>query len=108
MNCANHFCPATPPEHPATCPHGLAFCDDCTWEHSCDDCSRTAWLDALNTVRATAGRSTLDAFGGPTYDPAVADWESIAEDRCIRRGFDTSDRAADRAAEREHVRRWGA
>lgn len=41
--CAHHHCRTTLTEDAAVqCPHGLGFCDGCTWEEVCHECSSEA------------------------------------------------------------------
>lgn len=37
--CAHPFCRTSLDPHPVECPHGLPFCDSCTWEEACDECA---------------------------------------------------------------------
>lgn len=37
-NCAHPSCRTSLDECPIECPHGLPFCEHCTWEDGCDEC----------------------------------------------------------------------
>lgn len=43
MRCAHGHCRTSLTEETAVfCPHGLPFCEHCTWEEACDDCNLEA------------------------------------------------------------------
>ena len=50
--CAHPHCRRSLGEHPVTCPHGLTFCEHCTWEEVCDECATDAHEARLAEVKA--------------------------------------------------------
>jgi hypothetical protein len=37
--CSHPHCRTTLDEYPVECPHGLPFCEHCTWEEVCSECA---------------------------------------------------------------------
>ena len=49
--CAHHHCRTYLDDESAVqCPHGLAFCQHCTWEEACDECAIAARIPDLNAT----------------------------------------------------------
>jgi putative phage-type endonuclease len=45
--CAAPTCRTSLDEYPVTCPHGLAFCGNCTWEEACGECAAEAGAEPM-------------------------------------------------------------
>ena len=43
MTCRCTVCRTSLDEYPATCPHGLPYCDACVWEDGCEECG-AGWV----------------------------------------------------------------
>jgi hypothetical protein len=39
VRCAHPHCRTSLDEYPVQCPHGLSFCEHCTWEEVCSECA---------------------------------------------------------------------
>jgi hypothetical protein len=56
-HCARTDCRTSLDEHPVTCPHGLPFCEHCTWEEACAGCSADA--HAARTAEIAAAFASI-------------------------------------------------
>lgn len=78
--CAHPHCHTSLDEYAVECPHGLPFCEHCTWEDGCDECV----LEPMRQ-RAAAAWDAADQ-PQPYTDPRRDEWtdhwaERRAEDR---------------------------
>lgn len=93
--CAHPACRTSLDEYAVECPHGMPFCEHCTWEDACEDCL----LEPLRQRAAAAweAAATPGPYINPARDTAI---DQAAELRAEQRAYELA-----QLEDREEMRR---
>lgn len=73
--CAHPHCHTSLNEYAVECPHGLPFCEHCTWEDGCDECV----LEPMRQRAAAAWEHAAEPqpWIDPVRDAAADTWAEL-------------------------------